>query len=252
MQKIFFYFLLPCLGLCAATQAQVSLDNQNPPRTAAILDLNMPAGNNRGVLFPLIALKDSVDRTAIPSPDDYLLVFTPYTSKSPQAGLNYWLDNRWHHLLNQTDMNKLRMSEMHLAQAVLHAKLKEPEKNRHVTDPDAKNPYKFPLNQVVFDSQEAYDKTAYEYVIPHTGFYEISCDVEVQDAMSNYLQCFLQKRDSVVSELVYKTARGKNISIIYNGTFNEGDVVYASIAVGGFWDTSLFRVRNASLTIVMF
>jgi hypothetical protein len=211
----------------------------------------MPGGNNRGVLFPLIILKDSADRTAIPSPDDYLLVFTPYTSGSPQAGLNYWLDNSWRHLLNQTEMNKQRLSEMHLAQAVLHAKLESPEKNRHITDPKKNNPYKLPLNQVVFDSQEAYDKTGYEYAIPDTGFYEITCDIEVFDAMSSYLQCYLMKKDSVQSELAYKIEHGTNVSLVYIGTLNKGDLVHAAIGVGS-WDASLFRIRKAALTIVMF
>lgn len=253
MQTKLFYILPAILGLCAETQAQIAIGDSLRPHASAMLDLNIPAGlNNRGVLFPLIPLQSATDRTSIPSPDDFLLVFTPYPAATPQAGLNYWFNNRWNHLLNQTDTYKL-ISNMHVAQAVLLAELKVAEKNKHITDQNAQTPYTLPLDQTIFDSQNSYDKVKYEYLIQETDFYEITCDVALTDVTPGLtMQCFIRINGvNVVNDIVSSTSSTVTASVVYIAKLNKGDSICSAVGVGN-WGKDAFRIRDASLTIVKY
>jgi hypothetical protein len=217
-----------------------------------------PIDNNhhRGVLLPRIPLRNSTDRSAIPSPDDFLLVFSPYKD-SMESGLNYWYANHWHRVLSETELYT-HISEQNITQTVLSARLMEMEKTLHVTDSRNSNPYKLPLNNVVFDSQNAYNQTKYEYVIPETGTYEIVCDVacfidrDPKDKRDVSVETFIQVNNKMmINDLISGASTIMTGSVIHITELHKNDIVYGAVGVGN-WKESKFRVTSASLTIVKY
>jgi hypothetical protein len=208
--------------------------------------------NHRGALFPRIPLRSSTDRTSIPSPADYLLIFSPYTENSSEAGLNYWHNNAWHRLLNETEMYG-KISDQHIAQIVLLVQMSAPEEKTHPTDPNNKSTYKVPFDKTIFDSQNGYHQANHEYIIPETGFYEIVCEVQLSDAATGQsLQTFiLVNGTSRMSDLTGNTSAVVAGSVVYIAELNKGDRVCGAVGLGN-WAKDFFRVSGASFTIVKY
>jgi hypothetical protein len=257
MQKITFYLLLIILGLSGKAQAQISI-SENPgrqPHPSAILDITNDAtnGNYRGVLLPLIPLRNSTDRTSIPSPDDYLLVFSPYAAASSYAGLNYWHNNRWHRFLNQSELYG-KISDAHIAQIVLFSQRNIPEDSEHSTDPANSAPYKFSLDTIIFDSQSAFNKKEHLYVIPEDGLYEILCNATVAVSVTQVsVETFVMvdgkiRAKDLIANISVPTVAG---SVIYVTKLKKGQRVNGALGVG-VWNSTKFKVIKASLTIVKY
>jgi hypothetical protein len=253
MQKITLYSLLLFLSLSGKAQAQIDIGDSIRTHPSAILDINdSVAGNHRGVLFPRIPLRGPTDRTAIAAPDSFLLVFSPYTASTPYAGLTYWHNNRWNRFLNQTEVYDT-ISAMHLAQVVLLSELSKSETSNHVTDGSNKAPYKVALDRTIFDSQNAYNRTAHEYIIPEDGIYEIICKAMWEvSVVGQTSQIFIVANASIrTGDLVADSGTTANGSVVYVGKLNKGDRVWGAVGVGA-WSKTPFKVLSASLAIVKY
>jgi hypothetical protein len=258
MSKIISYLLPIIFTLSFSAQAQVGIGKENTvgqPHPSAMLDMDMDTDitNDRlGVLLPRIPLNDPTDRTSIPDPADYLLVFSPYTGTSSYIGLSYWHNDRWIRLLNQTELYD-SISRYHIAQVILFADLSAPETNTHVTDPNNSKSYKLKLDNIIFDSQNAYNEQTREYHIPADGLYEIVCNVTLSDVSQNLsMQTFIQLNDlNVVNDLVSKTSAVTVGSVVYIAELKKGDRVCGSVGIGQ-WNKDTYRVRDGSLLIIKY
>jgi hypothetical protein len=254
MSKIIFYLFPIILSLSISAQAQVGISkeaNIGLPHPSAILDIDMDITSDRqGVLLPRIPLNGPTDRTSIPNPADYLLVFSPYTGNSSYIGLSYWYNNQWIRLLNQTELYD-SVSSYYITEVMLFANLSTPERNTHVTDPSDKKSYKLPLDNTIFDNRGTYNKQTREYRIPEDGLYEIACNVTLADVpIDQSMQTFIQVNDSPeVNDLVSKTSAVTVGSVVYIAKLKKGDRVYGSAGVGT-WSKTKFKVKDGSLLII--
>jgi hypothetical protein len=254
MQKIFFYLpLLIILSLSGKAKAQISIGKDVSSHASAILDVNtLATGGKRGVLIPRIPIYNSTDRTAISAPDDYLLVFSPYTVASSFAGLSYWHNNRWNHLINQTDLYPM-ISSRHISQVILFAKFGTPETTPHVTDAGNAIPYPLQFKLVVFDSQNAYKSATHEYIIPEDGLYEITCESMLQiSSGETSMETFVTVNGaSVVSDVLSKVKGVTTGAVIYTANLKRGDRIGGAAGIG-YWAGEKFMVIGGSLTIIKY
>ncbi|MDR1257850.1 MAG: hypothetical protein LBK65_01020 [Tannerellaceae bacterium] len=244
-------------GFSGVAEAQVSIGTADKPHPSAMLDMTSPTGNRLGVLFPLIPLNNSTDRSVISSPADFLIIFSPYANGAPLPGLNYWYGNKWNHFLNQTELYD-SISAKHVAQIVLFVEQITEETVFHSSrNPDGTAPYIFPLDNVVYDSQNGYNKTSKEYIIPDNGIYEITCNVVIipqTTGSGDYsMQTFVGvDGNSVTNDLVsFSAVTRVNGSATYTAVLNKGQRVYGAVGAGN-WDTYKYRVVSSSLTIVKY
>jgi hypothetical protein len=259
MHKTIVYFLLLLLSpaLSGSLKAQVGIGenalSSDTVHPCAMLDMNLAGMEGfLGALLPRIPLRSDTDRSAIASPDDYLMVFSPYTANTSHAGLNYWHGNRWFRIMNHTELYD-SISAMHISQVILFAQLSAPEKAVHVTDQHNSTPYKIPIDKVTFDSQNAYSKSKYEYVIPEDGFYETVCNVELVDAEENQsMQTFIRiNNKNTVNDLVNNTSKTPVGSVVHIAKLKKGDRVCGAVGLGS-WNVQKYKVGSASLTIVKY
>jgi hypothetical protein len=255
MSKTVFYLLPLVFSLAAGLKAQVSMGKNELPHPSAMLDMDVPVTDRvQGVLFPRIPLGSAADRTSIPSPDDYLLVFSSYTAPSSYVGLSYWHNSRWHRLLNQTDLFD-SISAHYIAQIVLYASQTAPEGQSHVTDPANRKPYKLSIDKIVFDSQNSYKNNSREYVIPENGLYEIACSATLSDVQqSPSMQTFICVDGvNVMNDLVNNSPSTVSGTVVYIAFLNKGQHVYGAVGVGTWNNPSdSFRVTASSLTITKY
>jgi hypothetical protein len=214
-----------------------------------MLDMDI-TGSHRGMLIPRIPLRDAADRTSIPNPADYLLVFSPYTETPSYMGLSYWHNNRWNRLLNQTELYD-SISSYHIAQIVLFVNQSRPESETHVTDKNEKAPYKLPLDNVIFDSQNAYNKTIWEYVIPEAGIYEIVCNVMLDVIPGISMQTYVRINDSNAVNDLIRTLTLTVGSVVYIAKLEKGDRVYGAVGAGS-WNKDTYKVVAGSLSILKY
>ncbi|MDR1402632.1 MAG: hypothetical protein LBJ60_02870 [Tannerellaceae bacterium] len=254
MQKIKLYIVvLLAVGFSGSVQAQIKIGSTGDPHPSAMLDMNSSGNNRLGALFPLIPINSSTDRTAISSPADFLTILSPYANDAKFPGLNYWHNDKWNHLLNQTELYD-SISAKHIAQIVLFAEQTVAEGYFHVTDPSEKAPYRFRLNSVLYDSQAGFADSQYE--ILDDGIYEITCDVAIE----------AQSKGEMVSMQTFVRVDGKNMtndlitfdstnsasgSVSYTGKFTEGQLIAGCVGAGS-WKTTSFRVLSSSLMIVKY
>jgi hypothetical protein len=252
MSKIIVYLLPIILSLSISAQAQIGIGESGQPHPSAMLDMDM-ANNRQGVLLPRIPISGPTDKTSIPNPADYLLVFSPYTGTSSYTGLSYWHNSQWNNLLNQTNLYD-SISAHRITQIILFARLHIPETTTHVTDNHQQTPYKLPLDSVVFDSQRAYDQTSQTYIIPEDGLYEIMCAATLNVAANITMQTFIcVNQTPMINDLITQTsATGISVgSVVYTAQLKKGDRVHGAAGVG-VWNKDTFKVVAGSLSILKY
>jgi hypothetical protein len=253
MQKIIIYLLPLLLAFPGGTQAQLGIGVKHRPDPSAMLDMNVPVtGKYQGVLLPRIPIASATDRSSIQDPDDYLLVFSPYTANSSRAGLNYWYNGRWNTFFNHAELYD-SISGRRIAQFVMFATQSNPETTSHVTDPQNKSPYKLPVDHVDFDSQNGFDKAGFVYVIQEPGLYEIVCNAEMTDLPAAVtMQIFIQINGATaVNDMVTDAPSTVSGSVFYIAELKKGDQVYGAVGVGS-WINAKYRVAKSSLAIVKY
>jgi hypothetical protein len=257
MREITVYILsLLVAGFSGLAEAQVGIGTTEKPHPSAMLDMTSPTGNRLGVLFPLIPLNSPTDRSGVSSPADFLMVFSPYVKDAPLPGLNYWYGNKWNHFLNQTELYD-SISAKHVAQIVLFAEQTVEETVFHSSrNEDGTTPYRFPLDNVVYDSQEGYNKTSKEYIIPDDGIYEVTCNVVITPQLTSgdyTMQTFVRvDGNNVTDDLIsFSSSTRINGSATYTAILNKGQRVHGAVGAGN-WDTYRYRVVSSSLTIVKY
>ncbi|MDR1644660.1 MAG: hypothetical protein LBS05_02375 [Tannerellaceae bacterium] len=259
MQRILFYLLLVAVTLPGLAGAQVTIGMDNivhQPTSSAILDLNpVNSGPKLGLLLPRIRIGNLFDRSIITNPANYLIVFSPYTEQTSQFGLNYWNVDRWYRVLNQSELFD-SISTQRIAQIVLFAEQSSSETTSHNTDNinvPPSTPYTLPIDEVKFDSQNGYNKTTHEYVIPEDGFYEITCDVKIKlDNSGTTVQTFILVNGTIkVNDLVNAQATDVVGSVFYVVELDAGDKVKGAVGAGN-WTNDKYKVMDSSLSIVKY
>lgn len=89
MKYCYAFFLAFVLPLCAFAQVGI---NTTTPHPSSILDI---AAENRGVLFPRIALTGSDDTTTVENPAEGLMIYNTTNANGITPGFYFWSGSDW-------------------------------------------------------------------------------------------------------------------------------------------------------------
>src|SRR5690606_37844339 len=90
-----------CLIYTTISTAQVGIGT-DMPNPSTILDIR---SNNRGVLFPQVALTDLTDQTTIDSGNvESLMVFNTTDNQNLDPGYYYWHDGQWRNFMGNMEL----------------------------------------------------------------------------------------------------------------------------------------------------
>lgn len=95
------HFFLILFSFTHFVKAQVGIGISSPDRSSML----QVSSNNKGILFPSIALKSSTDQATIENPAEGLIVWNNGSGSLAEAGFYYWSKAKWNMLSVNTGNN---------------------------------------------------------------------------------------------------------------------------------------------------